>query len=128
MTRAAVTEIATIAEPPSSSPTITTALPCLRCEYDLRGLPRGARCPECGTPVEPSAARNDAEQVGERAPLRLSATSWLRSIGVACWLTVAFAILTFAEAFTIVADIGERTGMNYLTVALAQLAVMLVIL
>jgi hypothetical protein len=124
-----VIETVTIAAPPAPS-TITTALPCLRCEYDLRGLPRDAHCPECGTPVEPSAARNDAEQAGEPVSLSLSATSWLRATGVACWLTVAFAFLTFAEAFVIVSNIGERSGMNYLSggLAMAQLAAMLIVL
>ena len=28
-----------------------TGRPCVGCAYDLRGLPVGVRCPECGTPV-----------------------------------------------------------------------------
>ena len=132
MTSTAVTETATIAPPPPPPPSPSTAAPlrCLRCEYDLRGLSRDAHCPECGTPVEPSAQRDDAERAGHRAPLRLSATPWLRAVGIACWLTVAFAVVTFAESFVIVTNIGERRGMNYVSggLALAQLGVMLIIL
>ncbi len=28
--------------------------PCVRCSYNLRGLPRGGVCPECGTPIADS--------------------------------------------------------------------------
>jgi len=31
--------------------TVGESLPCARCSYDLRGLARAGRCPECGEPV-----------------------------------------------------------------------------
>jgi len=121
-----VTETETIAAQPSFTPQPPRSLRCLACEYDLRGQPRDGHCPECGLPVEPSATRDDAERAGGRAPLRLSGTSWLRAVGVACWVTVGFAVITCAEAYVIVTNFGERTGLNFVDVALslAQLALM----
>ncbi|GMV24338.1 MAG: hypothetical protein AMXMBFR58_03690 [Phycisphaerae bacterium] len=34
---------------------LDVSLPCVACDYDLRGLPVGASCPECTTPIPVSA-------------------------------------------------------------------------
>ncbi|HEX3357094.1 MAG TPA: hypothetical protein VHS31_09000, partial [Tepidisphaeraceae bacterium] len=34
-----------------SSGNVSSDLPCRKCAYNLRGLPSGGRCPECGTAV-----------------------------------------------------------------------------
>jgi hypothetical protein len=45
-------------------------LPCAKCEYNLRGLAAGARCPECGSLVAPSlVARLDVAEPIERQAL-----------------------------------------------------------
>jgi hypothetical protein len=36
---------------------VAVDVPCRQCAYDLRGLPRDGRCPECGTPVAMSLWR-----------------------------------------------------------------------
>ena len=53
--------------PAASQPSIS----CTRCGYDLRGLPRDALCPECGTPLVQSL-------YGEY--LRHRPVTWLRSL------------------------------------------------
>jgi hypothetical protein len=46
--------------------------PCVRCDYDLRGLPPDARCPECGLPVRYSDPAH--------ASLRHASPGWLASL------------------------------------------------
>ncbi len=60
------------ADPPSPSPppaahpggatlesdTVDDDVICLQCGYNVRGLPRGGRCPECGTPIKRSLQGN----------------------------------------------------------------------
>src|SRR5687768_5992755 len=84
---------------------------CLRCEYDLRGLPRDARCPECGTPAEPSWQRAEAERAA-LPPLHLSSPSWLRTMAIACCLMIASALLTAVEAWRLVGG-SQRGGDNW---------------
>lgn len=43
------------ADDAGGEPRIVADLPCLTCEYNLRGLPLSGRCPECGSPVAQSA-------------------------------------------------------------------------
>lgn len=38
----------------SAATTLETHQPCIRCSYDLHGLPLAGNCPECGVPVERS--------------------------------------------------------------------------
>jgi hypothetical protein len=72
---------------------------CLRCEYDLRGQPRaGGQCPECGTEVEPSWQRHEAEAASGLPPLRLSSTGWLRAMGWACCAMIVAVLATAFEA------------------------------
>ncbi|MFN9132239.1 MAG: hypothetical protein ACK5XO_06080 [Phycisphaerales bacterium] len=37
-----------------SNPVVTAQQPCIRCAYNLVGLPIVGKCPECGTPVQDS--------------------------------------------------------------------------
>ncbi len=39
---------------------------CIQCEYNLRGLPVGNRCPECGTPVLESLSAGDPVDLYDR--------------------------------------------------------------
>ncbi len=55
-------EVGSIPGPPSVEParaaSLTTDVPCVQCGYNLRGLPEGGRCPECGTPIARSLRGN----------------------------------------------------------------------
>jgi hypothetical protein len=44
--------------PPADTELIAEDRPCLACGYNLRGLPRGENCPECGQPIARSLQGN----------------------------------------------------------------------
>jgi len=54
--------------------------PCRSCRYDLRGLPAGGRCPECGTTI-PKALRKPASPL-ERESVREAFGSAWRSLAI----------------------------------------------
>lgn len=72
----------------SDEPDATSTEPaCLRCGYDLRGVPDDAACPECGLLAERSRRPTDA--------LRDARPKWLRSLSAGVWLmllAVAFGV------------------------------------
>src|SRR3954467_11897945 len=47
---------------------------CFRCGYDLRGLPPGGNCPECGLAVERSSVEGD--ELWHAPPAWLAKLSW----------------------------------------------------
>jgi hypothetical protein len=55
-------------------------LPCAGCEYELHGLPRDGRCPECGEPVARALAGETLHHADPR---------WLGRLIVAGWLVLA---------------------------------------
>jgi hypothetical protein len=128
-----MTEVADIAQqttpsppaPPSSPPLLVR---CLRCEYDLRGQPRDARCPECGLPVEPSQQRAELEALKQDPPLRLSSTTWLRNIAIACGLMLIVALLTGVDALRIVRHMDRDDGLQIAQIAIGfgSLALLLI--
>ena len=124
-----MTQVADIAGPATTTTTTTTSstsllVRCLNCEYDLRGLARGAHCPECGLPVAPSCERAEIEDAGQRPPLRLSATTWLRGIAIACCLMLAAALCGGIDALRVVRDMSREEGLDFVGVAvgIGQLA------
>lgn len=74
---------------------------CIICGYDLQGLPRSGKCPECGTPVEQSYL---PDLLANRSPAYLarlrSGLSWVLNGILASFIPmvggVLFAILTAA--------------------------------
>jgi hypothetical protein len=62
---------------------------CVSCEYDLRGLPPEARCPECGAQVERSRQHHEAILARGEAPLWMSQSAWQRRMGIGCALALA---------------------------------------
>jgi len=55
-------EVGSIPGPPSAGParaaTLVADVPCAKCDYNLRGLAAGGRCPECGESVTSSLRPN----------------------------------------------------------------------
>src|SRR4051812_12377368 len=80
---------------PMSEPAALTAeatvaaLLCVSCEYDLRGMARDARCPECGAQVDRSYQHHEALLARGEAPLWMSRPAWLRRIGIGCALALS---------------------------------------
>jgi hypothetical protein len=64
---------------------------CARCGYDLRGLEREGRCPECGCEIQTSWRRVEALQAQGLLPLELSSRKWLKwmALGCACLIVAA---------------------------------------
>src|SRR5688500_14757059 len=67
---------------------------CYRCGYSLRGLDAGGLCPECGGPVDESAARHAARLRGDVASLAASDPRWLRRIAWGCGLVFLGGVAT----------------------------------
>lgn len=63
-----------------STAMIDAPLSCVRCDYDLRGLPIEGRCPECGVPVEVSQR--------ERRRLADAAVPYVNTLYSGAWLVV----------------------------------------
>ncbi len=63
-------------------------VPCARCEYNVRSLPRDGRCPECGEPVAASLHRHAAMLRRGGAPLSMSSPRWVRRLSLGCWLVL----------------------------------------
>ena len=72
-------------------------IPYLACGYNVRGLDRTVRCPECGTEIQLSYLRQAEEQ---RNPYSLQAGSrrWLRRVRVGFWLIFAGAVAQIATS------------------------------
>lgn len=74
---------------------LETDLPCVSCDYNLRGLPPDGRCPECATPVAVSLQGNW---------LRFANRRWLRKnrIGVACLIWVKLYLCGYVAIYFLV--------------------------
>jgi hypothetical protein len=62
--------------------TARTAVRCPNCRYDRAGLPRGAVCPECGSPPPRTRDRaSDPAAARARVGLGLATLAWLGIVG-----------------------------------------------
>ena len=95
--------------PPSRR--IEADLACVRCGYNLRGMARGERCPECGTPVVASSdnpfAAFDALDLRRRA----------RGVAGLVWLIAMTVVLTVNADYSVVEDLGEFLIVAFTTCA-----------
>jgi hypothetical protein len=70
--------------------TLTADLGCRRCNYNLRGLRVGGRCPECATPVWASMRGDDLIYADPSWVARLATGARLLAIG---WLTAPLSLI-----------------------------------
>jgi hypothetical protein len=82
-----------VAEPPP--------ILCFHCEYDLRGLSREGRCPECGSEIEISWQREEERRLHGIVPLVLAPRSWLKWMTGGCITVLACFVLTLLEALVV---------------------------
>lgn len=75
------------------------AAPCRSCGYDLRGLPSGGRCPECGTTI-PRIHRRIATSV-HKQDLRIETSGAWRSFGI-----TALAVIPLATPLPYLLPVG----------------------
>src|SRR3954454_8670140 len=99
---------------------------CARCEYDIRGLARDGRCPECGADLESSWRRAEQQQHRVALPLHLSSRQWLKWMAIGCALLIAAAIATVADAAFMVQVtrndwLGAATGLMQMGFGVAGL-------
>jgi hypothetical protein len=81
----------------SAQSLINEDLPCIQCGYNLRGLEETGLCPECGSAIEPSVAKD--RQTAD--PLDRVDPKWVKHIGG------AFIVLACAGACAVLAIIAD---------------------
>lgn len=89
-TPAKPTSLADPTSGPAIPATITESLPCLGCDYDLRGLDATRTCPECGKAVGESMFTNDEKRVLAKH------AEGLKSLAVSVGLTLGAPLTLFA--------------------------------
>jgi hypothetical protein len=96
---------------------LTNTILCIECGYNLRGLTRGGRCPECDTPIERSL-RGDALQYASLAWLR-TVRRGLRWIAVSAFIGVMLLIAGIFLLNTPLLQLASRpAGVGQATVLL----------
>ncbi len=115
-----ITEPAELPEEKPAKPkqaTVQTDQPCRRCGYNLVGLPRDGRCPECGTPIPKFSRRQQKDQ------LFLSNPDWLRTLALGCllvlWAGVVMFVSGLAFAFVSIPPIVDAALSVAITVTAA---------
>ena len=79
---------------------------CVRCEYDLTGLPQGSVCPECGTPNARITYDKKRGTGASRAPL-----AYLRRLATWLWITaLTLVVLWFSGFVTVIIDFFSSTA------------------
>lgn len=88
---------------------------CRRCDYNLRGLPAGGVCPECGTPFKPAAVGRFCDNLTD-APLEYLRTLRLGLVvlGGAVGLFILAAGTSFVFGFEILAGAAFVVGVLWL--------------
>lgn len=87
--------------------TIDVDIPCSQCEYNLRGLEAGGRCPECGGAIGRSLIRA-IDRTGELDPLRRADLKWLRCTVRGLYLLVLGSAIWTACVFLPELDVRPR--------------------
>ncbi len=102
--------------PVDGSGALAADVPCLGCQYNLRGLPPTANCPECGAAVERSISP---------PALRCAAPEWLKRVSegllVLCTMPAAVLIPLVLGGLTNEPIFAVLGGITTMVIALAGL-------
>lgn len=91
--------------------TIDADVPCMRCGYNLRTLPRDGACPECGTSIT-ETLRHHVIRDSELGRLRLLGDPWLQAMRrgldgtIAAWFAGASIIVLLTGGISMYTAVG----------------------
>ena len=114
------------ANPMAASPRDPAGLICPCCEYDLRGLPREGRCPECGDAIELAWKRREELAARGLIPLELATPRWLKTTMLGCFCIFGAGCVELADAALVMSRVNLHSLLLGIAAGMSGTALMLI--